>query len=254
MKTFTTILLTLIVISLNAYAKEAKIEKSNNFLCSPEGLMSVIPELKSKEGKLQIPDPTKNLSEFYKVHNKLSNLILAELTKAYIKMSPSEIGDSIYNTPLVLDKKWRSAEIGIATNGNKIYFPDSGNFASFGGTSFMNNIEIIPNTNKSLYAITSPEGNKPAIVSLQPTVLPCVNNLDLAAANTAGIWSSPSYALGDTTGHAYMVVNKCIDLSKPKLIDGNIVATPDAEIFIAIQWADTEKMSHMRTKTKGHRH
>ena len=149
---------------------------------------------------------------------------------------------------------WRSAEIGLMTDTKTISFPDDGCFASFGGVSFLSGVSPAPGTGNAYYQVSKPDGTVPALVYAEPTIIPCVNRVFLAGANTAGIWMPPSYALGDQDGNAYILVDKCIDLGLAVNRDGADQLSPSGLLFTAIHWVDTPELSYMRSKDNTHCH
>ena len=222
-------------------------------LCSTEGLMRLVPQLKNKDGKFQIPDPVKNPKGFLDVHTSLTNIIAIALAQAGTNGDPYLVSGSGFK-PLRLGSSWRSAEVGLQTNGRELSFPDDNKFASYGGVSFMNGITPLKEGAGYYYSINKPDHSIPAIVYVQPTLLPCVNRVDLAAANTVGSWLSPTYALGTAEGDAYLIVDKCLDLGHVVTQHSQQYLAPNAILFSAIQWADHEELKHMRTNQKGHVH
>ena len=104
------------------------------------------------------------------------------------------------------------------------------------------------------YSINKPDHSIPALVYVQPTLLPCVNRVNLAAANTVGTWLTPTYALGTVGGQAFLVIDKCLDLGQSIMQQGNPHLTPNAILFTAMQWADSDELNHMRTNQKAHIH
>jgi hypothetical protein len=75
-----------------------------------------------------------------------------------------------------------------------------------------------------------------------------VNRLVLAAGDTTGFWPTPTYGLGryqlDTNGLSmrdkplitYLIVNICVDLGKPALINKQPVLRPNTMMFLALHW------------------
>lgn len=222
-------------------------------LCSLDGLTKLIPDLKNSQGKFEIPNPKKNLDKFITVHQTLTNIIEMALTQANVKGNPYTLSEHPQAT-LRFPAHWRSAEIGLMTNGNTVGFPDNNQLASYGGISFLDGLTSQDKTNPVFYEIRKKDGSIPALITAQPTVLACVNRIVLAGANTAGTWIPPSYALGTTDGKAYLVVDQCIDLGLAVKENGANRLVPNAELFKAIHWVDTIELAHMRTKDKAHRH
>ena len=222
-------------------------------LSSTEGLMRLIPQLRNAKGQFEIPNPKTDLQAFLRVHQTLTEVIETALVRANGKRDPY----SIYKEKQVCLRfapNWRSAELGVMTDGKTVSFPNEGRFASYGGESFLKGIVPVEGTEGTFYQVSKPDGSVPAIIYAQPTSLPCVNRLVLAAANTAGTWMFPSYALGTKVGNAFLIVDKCIDLGVAKSQNGIRQLTPAAEVFTAIQWLDIPDLSHMRTTEKGHQH
>lgn len=240
------------IISINAYS--AKIHHNiGQELCSTEGLMRLIPELKNQEGKFQIPDPGKNPKGYLAVHTKLTNIIETALTVAASNNDIYQIAN-LNLKPLKFGSTWRSAEVGVQTDGHKLSFPDNNQFSSYGGISFMSGITKIEQGLGYYYSINKSDGSVPALVYVQPTLLACVNRVDLAAANTVGSWLTPTYALGNAQGQAYLVVDKCLDLGTAIMKKNNHFLAPNAILFSAIHWADRDELKHMRTQQKAHIH
>ncbi len=223
-------------------------------LCSPDGLMTLVPELQNADGDFEIPNPTTDLEGFLKVQQGLTTAIDVDLVKASVEVTAQSAAANV--TPaMTFQKEWRSAEIGVSTNGSTVSFPDGAGMASYGGESFLSGVEPVQGSSNAFFQVTKPDGTISALVSAAPTVLPCVNRLTLATTNTAGTWMPPTYALGDEDGNAYLIVDLCVDLAKPRKIDKKSVLAPGAELFTAIQWADTPEMSHMATDAaSSHQH
>ena len=251
---FALLLLSICVIALGTSAFSAEHTTSiEEDLSSPEGLMRLVPQLKNADGKFEIPNPKTDLNKFLVVHQSLTNIIEAALVKASINVDPYAIS-SMPQTSLSFGPKWRSAEIGAKTDGRVVGFPDNGKFAGYGGESFLTGLAPMAETHGSFYQINKPDNSIPAIISAQPTLLPCVNRLMLAAADTAGTWMHPSYALGTKDGKAFLIVNKCIDLGLSNNTGGKNSLLPNAELFTAIQWADIPEFAHMKTTDQCHQH
>lgn len=222
-------------------------------LCSKEGLMRLVPQLRNADGNFQVPDPTKDLAAFLAAQQGLSNAIDMILAQAHATGDPYAIAAG-RNAPLTFGAHWRAAEIGIQTDGNTIGFADA-DFAAYGGYSFLEGLRPIERSDGIFYAIEA-DGDFPALVYPMPTVLPCVNRLYLAADNTVGSWPQPTYALGpEAGGEAFLIVNICQDLGTgTTLSGGETVLGPDAMLILAFQWADTEDMAQFRTDVDAHQH
>lgn len=219
----------------------------SELLCSPEGLMRLIPRFNVK-GQFTIPDPNADLPTFLSVHQGLSNAIDMILARENIRRDPSRVG-SLPSRPLIFGSNWLSSEVGIETDGTTLSSPESG--GKFGGyrvRSFLTGLAPVPLSQGSIYAIKQSNPTYPALVYPMPTSHPCVNRLVLAAGNTAGLWPTPTYALGryqlDSNGRpmrdqpliTYLIVNICLDLGKPAVINQQPVLRPNAMIFLALHW------------------
>ncbi len=222
-------------------------------LSSTEGLMRLVPQLRNAAGKFEIPNPKTDLQKFLLVHHALTNTIKAVLLQATLKKDPYQISNSpqiMLSFPL----NWRSAEIGLMTDTKTISFPDDGCFAAYGGISFLSGVSPAPGTGGAYYQVSKPDGTVPALVYAEPTVIPYVNRVFLAGANTAGIWMPPSYALGDKNGKAFILVDKCIDLGLAENNNGTDHLKPSGLLFTAIHWAETPELSYMNSNDKTHCH
>jgi hypothetical protein len=250
--TFITLLVLVQFVTVNTVAakNQSSVERD---LSSLDGLMRLIPQLKNANGQFAIPNPKTDLQNFLLVHQSLTNIIEMALAQANAKKNPYSIAGGDPRS-LTFPSSWRSAEVGVMTDGKTISFPDGGNFAGYGGESFLNGISVVPGTGGTFYQVAKPNGTVPALVYAQPTLIPCINRLVLAAADTAGTWMPPSYALGTKDGKAYLIVNKCIDLGLAVTQNGVQHLGPNAILFTAIQWADSPDLAGMRTNDKCHQH
>jgi len=251
-RTVSLTLLTICMIAVNAPMLSQAADLSASF-SSPSDLAKLVPELRDADGTFRIPDPGKDVAKFLRVHHALINVVEAALVKAAVKSELSEIS-KYQSMSLTFPQKWRSAEIGISTDGKRAGFPDGGHFASYGGESFLSGIVAVPNTHASFYQVLKPDRTCPAIIYSEATIIPSVNRLVLAAANTGGTWQTPSYALGNANGEAWLIINKCVDVALSGSVNGQTVLIPNAELFTAIHWADSDALAHMRTQQTGHDH
>jgi hypothetical protein len=106
----------------------------------------------------------------------------------------------------------------------------------------------VPLSQGSIYVIKQSNPTYPALVYPMPTSHPCVNRLVLAAGDTTGFWPTPTYALGryqlDNNGlpmrdkplSTYLIVNICLDLGKPAVINQQSVLRPNAMVILALHW------------------
>jgi hypothetical protein len=213
----------------------------SDLLCSPEGLMRLIPQF-NVNGQFKIPDPTADLQAFLSAQQGLSNAIEMILAQENVRQNPSTVG-SLPSRPLTFARNWLSSEVGIETDGTTLRSPEAG--GKFGGyrvRSFLTGLAPVPLSQGSIYAMGQ------SLVYPMPTSHPCVNRLVLAAGDTTGAWPAPTYALGryqlDADGRplrdkplvTYLIVNICLDLGKPAVIDRQSVLRPNAMIILAFHW------------------
>ena len=234
-------------VSASSLSSAAALSVQSELLCSPEGLMHLIPQF-NVNGKFTIPDPNTDLQRFLSAQQGLSNAIEMILAQENISQNPSEVG-SRPSRPLIFASKWLSSEVGIQTDGTHLSSPESG--GKFGGyrvQSFLTGLTPVPLSQGSIYAIKQSNSTYPGLVYPMPTSHPCVNRLVLAAGDTTGSWPTPTYALGryqlDANGlpmrdkplMTYLIVNICLDLGKPAVIDRQSVLRPNAMIILAFHW------------------
>jgi hypothetical protein len=232
-------------------------------LCSPEGLMRLIPQF-NVNGQFTIPDPNADLQTFLSAQQGLSNAIDMILVQENIRQDPSKIG-SLPSRPLIFASNWLSSEVGIQTDGTNLNSPESG--GKFGGyrvQSFLTGLTPVPLSQGSMYVVKQSNPTYQALVYPMPTSHPCVNRLVLAADNTAGSWPAPTYALGryqldgnglpmrDKPLITYLIVNICLDLGKSAVVDQQSVLRPNAMIILALHWPCED--SGCANNGTGHQH
>jgi hypothetical protein len=225
----------------------ATLSAQSELLCSPEGLMRLIPQF-SVNGKFTIPDPNADLQNFLSVQQGLSNAVDMILAQENISQNPADVG-SLPSRPLKFASNWLASEVGIQTDGTNLTSPEKG--GKFGGyrvQSFLTGLTPVPLSQGSIYAIKQSKPTYPALVYPMPTSHPCVNRLVLGAYNTVGSWPAPTYALGryqlDSNGLpmrdkplvTYLIVNICLDLGKSASIKKQSVLRPSAMIILALHW------------------
>jgi hypothetical protein len=225
----------------------AALSMQSELLCSPEGLMRLIPQF-NVNGQFTIPNPNTDLHTFLSAQQGLSNAIDMILAQENVSQNPSDVG-SRPSQPLIFASNWLSSEVGIETDGTNLNSTESG--GKFGGyrvQSFLTGLTPVPLSQGSIYVIKQSNPTYQALVYPMPTSHPCVNRLVLAAGNTTGSWPTPTYALGryqlDNNGLpmrdkplvTYLIVNICLDLGKPVVINGQSVLQPDAMIILAFHW------------------
>jgi len=236
-----------VAVSASSLSSAATLSVQSELLCSPEGLMRLIPQF-NVNGQFTIPNPNTDLQTFLSAHQGLSNAIDMILAQENISQNPSNVG-SLPSRPLIFASNWLSSEVGIQTDGTNLNSPESG--GKFGGyrvQSFLNGLTPVPLSQGSIYVIKQSNPTYQALVYPMPTSHPCVNRLFLAADNTAGSWPTPTYALGryqlDNNGLpmrdrpliTYLIVNICLDLGESAVIDQQSVLRPNAMIILAFHW------------------
>ena len=236
-------------------AKVAVAIDPGSAFCSPEGLVALIPSLRGAGGRLQLPDPGANLAAFFAAHQALTRSVEVALTQSVLTTTPKLAAAKPYPA-LTFGPNWRSAELGLTTNGTAAAFIEGNGtaFTSFGGPSFLTGITPVPGTQNSFYQVlvtSNPANSKvAALVTTAPTNLPCVNQVLLSQVASSGTWMPPSYALGPKGGDAFLIVDYCVDLAQaaPSAAHAQqTVMVPGASLFRAIHWADTPAFAHMAT-------
>jgi len=234
-------------VSASSLSGAATLSAQSELLCSPEGLIRLIPQF-SVNGKFTIPDPNTDLPTYLSAHQGLSNVIEMILARENVSQDPSDVG-SLPSRPLIFGSNWLSSEVGMQTDGTTLNSPEpGGKFGGYRVKSFLTGLTPVPLSQGSIYVIKQSNPTYQAFVYPMPTSHPCVNRLVLAAGNTAGFWPTPTYALGryqlDSNGApmrdkpliTYLIVNICADLGKPAVINRQSVLSPFAMIFLAIHW------------------
>src|SRR6195256_3659608 len=219
-----------VAVSASSLSGAATLSEQSELLCSPEGLMRLIPQL-NVNGQFTIPNPNTDLQTFLSAQQGLLNAIDMILARENISQKPSDVG-SLPSRPLTFASNWLSSEVGIQTDGKKLDSPESGGkFGGYRAQSFLTGLTPAPLSQGSMYVVKQSNPTYPALVYPMPTSHPCVNRLVLAADNTAGSWPAPTYALGryqlDSNGRAmrdkpllaYLIVNICLDLGKSAVVD-----------------------------------
>jgi hypothetical protein len=240
-------LVLVVAVSASSLSNAAPLSAQAELLCSPEGLMRLIPQF-NVNGQFTIPNPNADLPTFLSAQQGLSNAIDMILAQENISQNPSEVG-SLPSRPLMFSSNWLSSEIGIQTDGTKLSSPESG--GKFGGyrvRSFLTGLTPVPLSQGRIYVIKQSNPTYQALVYPMPTSHPCVNRLVLAAGNTTGFWPTPTYALGryqlDSNGQpmrdkplaTYLIVNICLDLGTAAVVNRQSVLRPSAMIILALHW------------------
>lgn len=233
--------------SASSPSRAATLSEQSELLCSPEGLMRLIPQF-DVNGQFTIPDPNTDLPRFLSAQQGLSNAIDMILAQENISQNPSEVG-RLPSRPLTLASNWLSSEVGIQTDGTALSSPEpDGKFGGYRVRSFLTGLAPVPLSQGSIYVVQQSDPTYQALVYPMPTNHPCVNRLVLAAGNSAGAWPAPTYALGryqlDSNGSplrdkpliTYLIVNICLDLGTSAVIDKQSVLRPNAMIILALHW------------------
>ena len=236
-----------VAVCASSPSRAAALSVQSELLCSPEGLMQLIPQF-NVNGTFTIPDPNADLQKFLSVQQGLSNAVDMILAQENMSQNPSDVG-SRPSRPLMFARDWLSSEVGMQTDGANLNSPESG--GKFGGyrvQSFLTGLTPVPLSQGSIYVIKKSNPTYRALVYPMPTSHPCVNRLVLAAGDTTGFWPTPTYALGryqldgngvplrDKALTTYLIVNICVDLGKQAAINRQSVIRPMAMIFLALHW------------------
>ena len=236
-----------VALSTSSLSNAATLSEQSELLCGPEGLMRLIPQF-NVNGQFTIPNPNTDLQTFLSAQQGLLNAIDMILAQENISQNPSNVG-SLPSRPLTFASNWLSSEVGIQTDGKNLNSVESG--GKFGGyrvQSFLTGLTPVPLSQGSMYVIKQSNPTYQALVYPMPTSHPCVNRLVLAAGNTTGLWPTPTYALGryqlDNNGlpmrdkplMTYLIVNICLDLGTPAVINRQSVLRPNAMIILAFHW------------------
>ena len=84
-----------VAMSASSLSNAATLSEQSEALCSPEGLMRLIPQF-GVAGKFTIPDPNTDLQKFLSVQQGLSNAIEMILAQENISQNPSCL---LYTSP-----------------------------------------------------------------------------------------------------------------------------------------------------------
>jgi hypothetical protein len=143
-----------VAVSASSLSSAAALSEQSELLCSPEGLMRLIPQF-NVNGQFTVPDPNTDLPTFLSAHQGLSNAIDMILAQENISQNPSTVG-SLPSRPLMFASKWLSSEVGIQTDGTNLNSPEAG--GKFGGyrvQSFLTGLTPVPLSQGSIYMSSS---------------------------------------------------------------------------------------------------
>src|SRR5262249_19697197 len=236
-----------VAVSASSLSSAATLSAQAELLCSPEGLMRLIPQF-NVDGKFTIPDPNADLQKFLSVQQNLSNVIDMILARENTSQDPLDVG-RLPSRPLIFASHWLSSEVGLQTDGTNLSSPErGGKFGGYRVQSFLTGLTPVPLSQGSIYVIKQSNPTYQALVYPMPTIHPCVNRMVLAAGNTTGFWPTPTYALGryqlDSNGQpmrdkplvTYLIVNICLDLGTAAVVNRQPVLRPSAMIILAFHW------------------
>src|SRR5215469_4475079 len=88
-----------VAVLASSLASAATLSAQSELLCSPEGLMHLIPQF-DVNGKFTIPDPNADLKTFLSAQQGLSNAIDMMLAQENTNQDPSSVG-SLPSRPLI---------------------------------------------------------------------------------------------------------------------------------------------------------
>ena len=188
-----------VAVFASSISSAANLSAQSELLCSPEGLMRLIPQF-NVNGRFTIPNPNADLQTFLSAQQGLSNAIDMILAQENIGQNPSDVG-GLPSRPLIFASNWLSSEVGIQTDGKNLSSPESG--SKFGGyrvKSFLTGLTPVPLSQGSMYVIKQSNPTYPALVYPMPTSHPCVNRLFLAAGDTARLLADPDICSRQISG------------------------------------------------------
>lgn len=209
------------------------LEKLEEDLTSPEGLIKLIPQLKNENGQFEIPDPTKDLQKFLNVRQALINIIESALSRANIATDPYSLARTPY-TPLKLSTNWLAAEVGFVTDAKTIPDFSNGGFGYYAGKSFLNGVVPVKGTDDSFYTVPG----SVVYMNLMSTNIKCINRIMETSGLNGGTMIATSYVLGRKNGNAYLIVNGCQNTAKTIMVNGEELLSPGASSFLGMQWAE----------------
>ena len=165
-----------VAVSASSLSSAATLSAQSELLCSPEGLMRLIPQF-NVNGKFTIPNPNSDLQTFLSAQQGLSNAIDMILAQENISQNPSNVG-SLPSRPLKFASNWLASEVGIQTDGTNLNSPEpGGKFGGYRVRSFLTGLTPAPLSQGSIYVIKQSNPTYQALVYPMPTSHPCVNRL-----------------------------------------------------------------------------
>jgi hypothetical protein len=112
-----------VAVTASSVSRADPLSAQSELLCSPEGLMRLIPQF-NVNGQFTIPNPNTDLQTFLSAQQGLSNAVDMILVQENTRQDPSNIG-RLPSRPLIFASKWLSSEVGIQTDGTKLNSPES---------------------------------------------------------------------------------------------------------------------------------
>lgn len=204
-------------------------------LGSKEGIARLMPSFRDTKGHFNVPDPTSDPQAFLTAQQTLTILIDQAESRALNRLSPDQLQRRLSGKPTRLPEQWKRSEIAVRTDGRTQSCADEGvDCSAYGSASFLNNLEPVEGLERTFYRSVNAQGDAQALVYLQPTAVPSVSRILLAAANSAGVWIPAAYALGPEGGDAFLIVNNCLDLAEAE----NGILKPAAMLVAALQWVN----------------
>ena len=232
---FAALILTWITLIQAVPAQAASPNDLERQLGSKEGIARLMPSFRDSKGHFKVPDPTRDPQGFLTAQQTLTILIDQAESRALNRLSPDDLQRRLSGTPTRLPEQWKRSEIAVRTDGRTQSCADKGEDCSaYGSASFLNNLEPVEGLERAFYRSVNAQGDAEALVYLQPTAVPSVSRILLAAANSVGVWIPAAYALGLEGGDAFLIVNNCLDLAKAE----NGILKPAAMLLSALQWVD----------------
>jgi len=93
-----------VAVSASSLSGAATLSARSELLCSPEGLMRLIPQF-NINGQFTIPNPNTDLQRFLSVQQGLSNAVDMILAQENMSQNPSDVG-SLPSRPLIGTRAW----------------------------------------------------------------------------------------------------------------------------------------------------
>ena len=170
-----------VAVSASSLSRAATLSAQSELLCSPEGLMRLIPQF-DVNGQFTIPNPNTDLQKFLSAQQGLSNAIDMILAQENISQNPSDVG-SLPSRPLTFASNWLSSEVGIQTDGTNLSSPEpEGKFGGHRVRSFLTGLAPVPLSQGSMYVV---QAIKP---DLSGTRLPDAHEPPLREQACSGRW------------------------------------------------------------------